>query len=150
VPRDEEHARELAGRALARRDLSRWALAERLVDAGVVPSVAAETVEALGRAGFVDDRRTAISRAEQLAQRGLGDAAVAARLEADGIAAEELCAAIASLEPEVDRARAIARAERGRGARGLGVLLARRGFGEDALEAALAQLAGLGAASFDD
>jgi SOS response regulatory protein OraA/RecX len=150
VPGDEEHARELAAQALARRDLSRSALEERLVDAGIPPGVAAGTVAALGRAGFVDDARTAAARAERLAERGLGDAAIVAKLEADRIAPEELRVAIAALEPEADRARAIVRADRGRGARELGALLGRRGFGDDAVEAALALLSGSGTPAPDD
>jgi SOS response regulatory protein OraA/RecX len=83
----------------------------------------------------VDDSRYAHARAAALAERGRGDAAIAWDLERRGVAAGVVKAALARLAPEPERARALAD--------GLGRdpttarLLARRGFGEEAVEAAL-------------
>jgi SOS response regulatory protein OraA/RecX len=91
----------------------------------------------LQRAGLVDDSRFAQSRAEALAERGKGDTAIRFDLRRQGVAEEEIDTAVASLEPER------ARAERVIARRGGGVatarLLARRGFDEDAVEAAVAR-----------
>jgi len=82
------------------------------------------------------DGRFAVSRAQALAERGKGNAAIRFDLQQQGLAGEEIEAALGTLEPERERAeRVIAR-------RGGGVatakLLARRGFEEDAVEAAVA------------
>ena len=126
----------VAGRALARRDLSERRLRERLSQAGVAPAGTEEAVGTLRRAGLVDDERFAFARALELAERGLGDAAIRFDLERQGIGAAELEAALAGLEPER------ARAERIVSRRGAGPAtaryIARRGFGEDAVEAAAA------------
>ena len=88
----------------------------------------------LERAGLVDDGRLAAGRAAALSSRGLGDAAIAWRLEQAGVAPDRVSAAIAALEPEPDRARRLAaRFREGAGA----AFLARRGFSEDAIEAAV-------------
>lgn len=134
----DEPARALAvaTRALARRDFSERGLRERLRRAGVAPAEEEEALGALRRAGFVDDARFALARAQALAERGRGDVAIRFDLERQGVAADEIEAALASLEPERERAeRVIAR--RGRGA-ATARLLARRGFDEDAVEAAVA------------
>lgn len=127
---------EVAARALARRDLSEHGVRERLRRAGVAPAGEEETLGALQRAGLVDDARFALTRAQALAERGRGNAAIRFDLEQEGVAAEGIEAALASLEPERERAgRIIAR--RGTGA-ATARLLARRGFDEDAVEAAVA------------
>jgi SOS response regulatory protein OraA/RecX len=91
-----------AVRALRHRDLSRQALAARL------PAHAREeAIGALERSGYVDDRRAAAGRAASLAVRGLGDEAIRFRLEQEGFAGEPLEAALAALEPEPERARAL-------------------------------------------
>ena len=78
----------------------------------------------------------ATSRAQSLAERGKGDAAIRHDLEQQGLAADEIEPALASLEPERERAeRVIAR--RG-GGLATARLLAGRGFAEDAVEAAVA------------
>ena len=136
--RDAARALELAAAALSARDLSRARLSERLRRRGVDPAVAAKTLDALGGAGLLDDARLAARRAEALAERGLGDAAIEARLERDGLGSESVDAALAGLRPEDERARRLAVREAGRGAAGLARLLARRGFSEDAVDAALA------------
>jgi SOS response regulatory protein OraA/RecX len=101
---------------------------------------AEQTIETLVRAGLVDDRRLALRRAAFLAGRGLGDEAIAAKLDAEGIRIEERRAALATLEPEERRAVEVARREAGRPVVRIAALLARRGFGEDAVEAAVASL----------
>jgi regulatory protein len=126
----------VATRALARRDFSERELRERLRRAGVTPTEEQETLGALLRAGLVDDARFALMRAQALAERERGDTAIRFDLEQRGVAAEEIEAGLASLEPERDRAeRVIAR--RGGGA-ATARLLARRGFDEDAVERAVA------------
>ena len=125
----------VAARALHPRDLSEQRLAKRLERAKVAPAVRAEALETLGRAGLVDDARYARVRAGALAGRGYGDAAIAADLERDGVDRELSAQAVERLPPEAERAREIVgrRGPGGRTAR----YLASRGFGDDALEAAL-------------
>ena len=125
----------VAARSLRTRDLSSQALAERLRRANVAPAMGREAVSALGRAGVVDDRRFAGSRAAALAERGYGDAPIAADLERQGVPGELQAEAVGGLEPEADRARELVR-RRGGGAK-TARFLASKGFGEEALEAAL-------------
>jgi SOS response regulatory protein OraA/RecX len=123
-----------AGRALRGRDLAAAELAERLERAGVAPAPRAETLAVLDRAGLVDDRRFAIDRALALAQRGYGDAWIRWDLERRGVATELVEHAVAALDDERARLELII-GERG-GGPSLARRLARRGFGEDAVEAA--------------
>jgi SOS response regulatory protein OraA/RecX len=124
----------VAGRALHRRELSEARLARRLERAGVAPQARAATLRALGRAGLVDDRRLAFDRAGVLAERGYGDAWIRWDLERQGIAADLALDALEGLEPEASRAQRVVR-QGGGGARAIG-RLARRGFGEEAVDAA--------------
>jgi regulatory protein len=134
--REPQSALAVATRALARRDFSERGLRERLRRAGITSSEAEEALSALLRAGLVNDARFALSRAESLAERGKGNAAIRYDLEQRGLAADEIERALASLEPERERAeRVIAR--RG-GGPATARLLAGRGFAEDAVEAAVA------------
>jgi SOS response regulatory protein OraA/RecX len=89
-------------------------------------------VAALAGAGIVDDARTAESRARSLAERGWGDAAVAARLGGEGFGSDEVAAALAELRPERERAEELA--ARGGDARAAWKLLARRGFALETVE----------------
>jgi SOS response regulatory protein OraA/RecX len=123
-----------ASRALRGRDLATAELEKRLERAGVAPAPRAETLAVLDRAGLVDDRRFAADRAEALAARGYGDAWIRLDLERRGIADEVAEDAIGRLEGERGRLERIM-ARRGGGPRVAGIL-ARRGFGEDAVEAA--------------
>jgi SOS response regulatory protein OraA/RecX len=123
----------VAARALRNRDLSAARLAERLARAGVAAGERAATLERLGRAGLVDDDRFAARRAEALAERGLGDAAIKAALRREQLDDERIAEAIAALEPEAMRVERIA-ARRGR-TPATARYLARRGFGEEAVEA---------------
>ncbi len=90
----------VAGRALARRDLSERCLRERLRRVGVAPAGTDQVVGTLRRAGLVDDERFASARALALADRGLGDAAIRFDLERHGISPAELEAALSGLQPE--------------------------------------------------
>ena len=125
----------IATRALRARDLSTRRLGERLARAAVPPATAAESVAALTRAGLVDDARLARTRAEGLAERGYGDAAIRHRLEQEGVPDELAMEAIAGLGGEAERAARLIQH------RGTGIRTARyltgRGFGEEAVEAAL-------------
>jgi SOS response regulatory protein OraA/RecX len=123
-----------AGRALRGRDLATAELAQRLERAGVAPGPRAETLAVLDRAGLVDDRRFAVDRAAALARRGYGDAWIRWDLERRGVAAEVVEAALGTLAPERARVEDIV-AQRGGGPR-VARLLARHGFGDDAVEAA--------------
>lgn len=125
----------VAAGALRHRDLSRRALEQRLARRGIRHVDRTAAVAVLERAGLVDDERAARARATALAERGWGDLAIAHRLESEGLAGEHAAAAVASLAPERARAAAIV-ARRGPGpptAR----FLARRGFGEEAVEEAV-------------
>lgn len=128
-------ALERAARALKHRDLSTRALGERLERAGVAAREREQALETLARVGYVDDERFAQRRAQGLAERDWGDAAIADDLERQGIPPAAAAAALAALEPERDRAQRVAGA---RGAtRRTAAYLGRRGFGEDALESVL-------------
>jgi regulatory protein len=127
-------ALQLAGRALRYRDLSRRRLADRL-EGAVPPATAAESLATLERAGLVDDRRVARGRAGSLADRGYGDEAIRHRLLAEGLEEALIAEAVAELEPEPGRARPLIE-RRGPGPR-TARYLASRGFGEEAVEAAL-------------
>jgi SOS response regulatory protein OraA/RecX len=128
---------DLAARALRHRDRSRVQIDERLTRAGVGQGRRAEALETLERLGYVDDGRFADARAAALAGRGYGDEAIRELLAADGIAEAVVETAVAALEPEAARAARIV--ERGgrslRTARQLG----RKGFGEDAIAAAVGE-----------
>jgi regulatory protein len=124
-----------AARLLARRDLSEQGLNEELARRRVPPATRSETVTRLVEAGAVDDARLAHRRAEVLAARGAGDALIRSDLEARGLDGELVENALAELEPEPERARRVTVA-RGEGA-ATARYLARRGFGEEAVEAAL-------------
>ncbi len=95
----------VAGRALARKDVSARRLEQRLTRAGIAPEAGREVLADLSKAGIVDDARTARAHAERLASRGYGDAAIAARLEAEGIDEAAARDALSELSPERERAR---------------------------------------------
>lgn len=133
----------VAGRALRARDHTRRSLEERLAQRSVPATARRDAVETLAAAGAVDDGRFALGRAESLARRGWGDAAILADLERQGVEGTAAAAALAALEPESERARALV-ARRGRGA-GTARFLASRGFDAD-----LAAEAALGVVAADD
>ena len=125
---------EIAARALQHRDRTRRQLDERLTRAGVDDAGRAEALETLERVGYVDDGRYACARAASLAERGYGDEGIRHLLAGDGIEPVEAEAALATLPPERERAAALI-ARLGRGPK-TAARLARKGFGEDAIEAA--------------
>jgi SOS response regulatory protein OraA/RecX len=127
----------IALRALRHRDLSERRLDERLARAGVPPTERARVLGTLERSAYVDDARFAASRARALAARSYGDAAIRDALEHEGIAEEALEAALAELEPELERAAAVV-ARRGAGP-ATARYLARRGFDDEVVESAVAQ-----------
>lgn len=126
---------DVAARALRHRDRSRAQVAERLARAGVDGAARDEALDTLERVGYVDDVRYAANRAAALAERGHGDAAVRHDLEAAGVPPHAADDALSALAPEADRARAIA-AREGRTPR-TAARLARRGFTEESVEAAV-------------
>jgi regulatory protein len=124
----------VAARALRRQDLSERGIAERLSRASVAPAAAEESLAVLARSGLVDDARFARTRADTLAERGYGDAAIRYDLDRRGVAPDVIEAALESLESEAERAcRLVER--RGPGP-GTARYLASKGFGEEALETA--------------
>jgi SOS response regulatory protein OraA/RecX len=130
---------DLAAQALRHRDRSRRQIEERLARAGVEDELRADALDALERIGYLDDARFAGQRAESLAGRGYGDDAIAALLAADGVSAEVAAEAVGALRPETDRAAEIV-ASLGASPR-TAARLARKGFGEDAVEAATRKFA---------
>jgi SOS response regulatory protein OraA/RecX len=108
------------------------ALIDHLEDRGVDRDEAAEAVERLRQAGYVDDSRLAGLRAESLAARGQGDAAIRADLGRCGIDREQIEAAVTVLTPERERAEALADRD-GRSPRTARRLLA-KGFAAETVE----------------
>jgi regulatory protein len=125
-------ASEKAVRSLARRDLSRRELDERLARAKIVPAARSEALGRLVRAGAVDDERFAQRRAQELAERGAGDALIRHDLAERGIGAQLTADAIDAVEPEAARAARIV-ARRGASPKTIRHL-ARKGFSEDTIE----------------
>jgi SOS response regulatory protein OraA/RecX len=66
-----------------------------------------DALATLEQTGLVDDARVAATRARSLAERGYGDAAIRYDLEREGVGAELVEEALAGLEPELERARAL-------------------------------------------
>jgi SOS response regulatory protein OraA/RecX len=131
-------ALDVPARALSRRDLTPQPLAERLERRGVAARERETVLETLTGAGIADDARAARARAEALAQRGWGDAALEARLAADGFPGDLVRAALSELPAERERARATAAGAGDR--RRAWAYLARRGFSSDAIDFALGPL----------
>jgi SOS response regulatory protein OraA/RecX len=125
----------VAVRTLKHGDRSRAELAERLDARRVLPAERGEVLETLERAGYVDDARAAGLRAGVLAERGHGDEAVRHDLLSRGFGEADTETAIAALEPERERVRPLV-ARRG-ASLATARWLARRGFGEDSIEAAI-------------
>lgn len=126
---------ELATRALSRHDRTRGELEERLAGAGVDEAGRERALETLERMGYVDDARVALARAEALASRGQGDEAIRFDLERRGVEPDVIAEALAALEPELLRAERLV--ERLGATPKLPAQLRRKGFSEEALEAAL-------------
>ena len=118
--RAEPRAEDVALRALRAADRSRAELDARLEQKGFDGDERRQALDELERLGYLDDERTAATRAGRLADRGYGDAYIRADLESRGLSAE---AGLAAIEPERERASRFA----GRGA----AWLARRGFARE-------------------
>jgi regulatory protein len=143
-PLDRERARELrralrrfaardeAARALSRRDRSEAELTAHLARRGVDGTWQAEAVGAMRSLGYVDDARFAASRALAMAGRGYGDEAIRWDLEGRGLGPEHIQAALTEVEPESDRAHAIA-ARLGAGPKAARALAA-KGFSPESIE----------------
>ena len=97
----------VALRALRHRDHSRSRLEARLAERGTSTATVEDALETLERAGLVDDARVGTARAEELAGRGFGDAAIRFALEGEGLTAEVVDDALAILDPEPERARSL-------------------------------------------
>jgi SOS response regulatory protein OraA/RecX len=125
--------------AVRRRDRSAQDVTARLEQRGVPAGARVEALGALRRAGLVDDGRYAVGRADALARKGYGDAWIRHDLQRSGVAADQIAAALEALPPESERAAEEARRLGGglRAARGL----ARRGFGDELVEALVAAAA---------
>ena len=134
LAREVRRARALtqAKRTLATSGRSRRELEQRLARAGHAGAARDEALETLDRAGLVDDARLAEGRAQTLARRGYGDAAIRADLRKRLIEPEAAGDAVASLEPEVERLRRIL--ERQNLTPALLRRLAGRGFSRDSLD----------------
>ncbi|CAN5138307.1 hypothetical protein BH18ACT14_BH18ACT14_09090 [soil metagenome] len=120
-----------ACRQVARGDVARQRLEQRLVARGVRPADATTAVDTLARAGAVDDERLARARASNLAERGWGNAAIIGRLHQAGISGEAVEGALADLASESVRA---ARLVVDLPARTAVAVLARRGFDPELVE----------------
>jgi SOS response regulatory protein OraA/RecX len=107
LARGVRHAKALsaATRSLAASDRSERALEQRLARAGHSAAAREDAIASLARAGAIDDARLAESRAELLARRGYGDAAIRADLRRRLLAPEVAASAVAALEPELERLR---------------------------------------------
>jgi len=130
---DRQEAIDAAARLLRHGDRSRAELEQRLARRGIEPQALDDALEVLERVGVLDDCRTPELRAARLADRGYGDAYIRAELERRRLPADR---ALATLEPERDRAARLV-GERGGGA-ATAAWLARRGFGQEAVETAIA------------
>jgi SOS response regulatory protein OraA/RecX len=131
----QRRAVDAAARALRARDLSSGGLEQVLAERGLGPTERQDAVAVLRRAGAVDDRRFAFSRAATLAERGFADAAIRQQLEQEAVPSELCDAAVGTLEPEHVRAARTA-AKLGGGLRAARAL-ARKGFEHEVIETAV-------------
>lgn len=126
---------DLAVEALRHRERSRTDIDERLARAGVGEEARRVALDRLAQVGYIDDQRFAGARAGALANRGYGDDFIRHDLARHGVADADASVAVAALEPE--SARAAALAERLGRTPKTAAQLARKGFGEDAVAAAV-------------
>jgi regulatory protein len=124
-----------AARALARRDRSSAELSAYLERQGVQATEREAALDRVRSLGYQDDARFATARAQVLAERGQGDEAIRWDLEQRGLPREEVEAALAGLQPEYERARALAGRLGPKAAR----TLAAKGFSTDSIESAVGQ-----------
>lgn len=123
-------------RALRFRDLSAHDLRARLEEKEFPPAACDAALESLERTALLDDHRFAENRARTLAARGSGDALIRHELERAGVDEDAIENALGMLDPEVERAQAVA------DRRGAGPKTARylhsKGFSDDAVARAVA------------
>jgi SOS response regulatory protein OraA/RecX len=131
-------AQQAALTALCQRDHSVASLRDRLERRGIRPAEREEALATVTRARLVDDVRLAHRRAVTLAARGFGDCGIADDLVRRGLPPALVQAALAELEPELERAERVV-ATRGRSARTARGLAA-RGFGEETLSSLIAEI----------
>jgi SOS response regulatory protein OraA/RecX len=122
--------------ALRHRDHSASSLERRLERRGIAANQRRRTLATLTRVGVVDDARFAHARAQSLAERGSGDLLIADDLRSQGVPPELAEEALAALEAETARARAIV-SRRGPGAK-TWRYLASKGFTAETLESLVA------------
>jgi regulatory protein len=127
---------DLAVRALRAHHRSRSDVEARLVRAGVGPDEVGETLATLERLGYLDDRRYALARAEELADRGYGDDWIRRDLREHGVERETAAAAVEALTSEPERAARLVSGSGGAPDRRVAARLQRKGFGVDSVEAA--------------
>jgi len=141
LAREVRRAKALAAatRSLAASDRSERAIEQRLARAGHSAAAREDAIASLARAGAIDDARLAASRAEQLARRGYGDAAIRADLRRRLIASATAAGAVAALEPEPERLRRLLAGQNVTPA--LLRRLSARGFSRDALDEAASSFA---------
>ena len=139
-PKARELARELrrakalaaATRSLAASSRSQEDLERRLARSRHPATARGDAIAALVRAGLIDDTRVGEARAEVLARRGYGDAAIRADLQRRLIPATAAAEVVAALEPELERARRLLAGQSVTPA--LIRRLSARGFSRDTLE----------------
>jgi regulatory protein len=130
-------ALEHALRALAHRDRSTVDMNRLLERRGVDEETRQDVLDTLVRTALLDDARFAAARASALAGRGAGNELIRHELTRAGIEPDRAAEAIDALESEEERAdRVVAR--RG-GTSKTARYLARKGFSEDVVHAAVAR-----------
>lgn len=145
---DPARIRDLAVRALARRDYSERGLAAKLVSLGVPAMLAEAEAQQLVALGFVNDARMAESLVERLMQRKrLSRSALIQELKAQHLPADVINRAVAVVDRETEADLALAFAESKRAAltrlepevaeRRLRGQLQRRGFSADVITQAV-------------
>ena len=133
-PRPTPSPLDVAARILARAPRTEAELAARLVARGYRETTAERTVARCRELGYVGDERLAFDRARRLRERGAGSLRIAAELEARGLSAAVVAAAVAESldgEPELAWARRVLARERVTRPAQAWRLLAGRGFPEE-------------------
>lgn len=131
---------DVAARALRHRDRSTSDLQTLLIDRGFDADEVRDALGTLVRTGVLDDARYAENRARSLGERGAGDAYIRHELARARVSEGAIEDALASLEPETERAGRIV-ARRGASTR-TARYLAGKGFSEEVVRAAVAHVAG--------
>ena len=132
----EDDALESALGALRHRDRTSHELDRRLAERGFDEPAREAALDTLRRTGLLDDGRYALNRATALAARCAGDELIRHDLLGAGVDPEAVETALASLEPEVERARRIVE-RRGPGPRTARYLRG-RGYSYESATAAVA------------